>query len=92
MVFGSFFRQFMLWLSVVLAAIGIGFEILEPEGRAVMVPHVADTLLYDPAGYEDTESIGSTALDAVRVEEDEPQWDCRTMGNRICGKDRGKQV
>jgi len=87
MVFGLFFRRFVLVFSVVLAAIGIGFEVLEPEGRTVMVPHVADTLLYDPAGYKDTESIGSTALDAVRVEEDDPRWDCRTMGNRICGKD-----
>ena len=21
----------------------------------------------------------------VRVQEDDPRWDCRTMGNRICG-------
>lgn len=24
----------------------------------------------------------------VRCEEDEPCWDCTTMGNRICGKER----
>ena len=71
MIFGSFFRPFVLVLSVVLVAIGIGFEVLEPEGRTVMVPHVADTLLYDPAGFQDTESIGSTALDAVRAEFEE---------------------
>jgi len=23
---------------------------------------------------------------SVRVEEDEPGWDCRTMGNRVCGE------
>lgn len=67
MIFGAFFRPFFLILSVVLAAIGIGFEVMEPEGRTVMVPHVADTLLYDPAGYQDTESAVSTALDAVRA-------------------------
>jgi len=67
MIFGSFFRPLALVLSVVLVAIGIGCEVLEPEGRTVMVPHVADTLLYDPAGYKDTGSAVSTVLDAVRA-------------------------
>ncbi len=25
------------------------------------------------------------APSAVRITEDDPRWDCRTMGNRICG-------
>jgi hypothetical protein len=24
---------------------------------------------------------------ADRIEEDDPRWDCRTMGNRVCGED-----
>jgi len=24
-------------------------------------------------------------LSVQRVEEDDPRWDCRTMGNRVCG-------
>lgn len=45
---------------------------------------IADQINYDPAAYE--ASVGATALDIVRVEEDDPRWDCRTMGNQICGK------
>lgn len=26
---------------------------------------------------------GSPAV--ARIEEDDPRWDCRTMGNRVCG-------
>lgn len=26
----------------------------------------------------------------VAVEEDDPRWDCRTMGNRICGPETGE--
>lgn len=25
-------------------------------------------------------------IDSPRIEEDDPRWDCRTMGNRICGE------
>jgi hypothetical protein len=24
----------------------------------------------------------------TRIEEDDPRWDCRTMGNRICGPEQ----
>jgi hypothetical protein len=29
--------------------------------------------------------IAERVRDALTIEEDEPGWDCRTMGNRICG-------
>lgn len=29
---------------------------------------------------------GDTAAHQPRVTEDSPQWNCRTMGNRICGE------
>lgn len=28
---------------------------------------------------------GSTTTSVVRLEEDDPGWDCRSMGNRRCG-------
>ena len=30
---------------------------------------------------------GESPKQADRIEEDEAGWDCRTMGNRICGED-----
>lgn len=29
---------------------------------------------------------------ADRIEEDEPGWDCHTMGNKVCGEDLPKGV
>lgn len=29
---------------------------------------------------------------AVVIEEDDPRWDCRTMGNRICGPEQAPEV
>ena len=57
--------------------------VLDPP-RSIMGVDIADQINYDPAAYE--ASVGATALDIVRVEEDDPRWDCRTMGNQICGK------
>lgn len=34
---------------------------------------------------EPSPSFLPPALTAPLVEEDSPEWDCRTMGNRICG-------
>ena len=30
---------------------------------------------------------GESPKQADRIEEDDPRWDCRTMGNRVCGED-----
>jgi len=30
---------------------------------------------------------GESPKQADRIEEDDPRWDCRTMGNRVCGDD-----
>ena len=30
---------------------------------------------------------GESPKQADRIEEDDPRWDCRTMGNQICGED-----
>ena len=30
---------------------------------------------------------GESPKQADRIEEDEAGWDCRTMGNRVCGED-----
>ena len=32
-------------------------------------------------------SASQSPKQADRIEEDDPRWDCRTMGNRICGED-----
>lgn len=34
---------------------------------------------------ESTTDNGQTATTTERIFEDDPRWDCRTMGNRICG-------
>ena len=37
-------------------------------------------------GFGSAPTIGDTESAAtIRVEEDSPLWNCRTMGNRICG-------
>lgn len=30
---------------------------------------------------------GESSKQADRIEEDQPGWDCRTMGNQTCGED-----
>jgi hypothetical protein len=30
----------------------------------------------------------ANTMPAERIEEDDPRWDCTTMGNRICGPSR----
>jgi hypothetical protein len=32
-------------------------------------------------------SVNESPKTSDRIEEDDPRWDCRTMGNRICGED-----
>jgi hypothetical protein len=45
--------------------------------RADATPHPATTV---------TVTVGDSNGDD-RIDEDEPGWDCRTMGNRVCGTD-----
>jgi nitrous oxide reductase accessory protein NosL len=35
---------------------------------------------------------GESPKQTDRIEEDEAGWDCRTMGNRVCGEDLPKGV
>lgn len=37
-------------------------------------------------------ALGFTALGQQRITEDDPRWDCRTMGNKICGPNAPKPV
>ena len=32
-------------------------------------------------------SVSESPKSSERIEEDDPRWDCATMGNRICGED-----
>ena len=32
-------------------------------------------------------SASQSPKQADRIEEDDPRWDCRTMGNLVCGED-----
>lgn len=36
--------------------------------------------------------IASPAAYAALIEEDSPNWDCRTQGNRVCGPDNTQGV
>lgn len=36
-------------------------------------------------GYGVTPDKIAKARAFLRIEEDDPRWDCRTMGNRVCG-------
>lgn len=31
--------------------------------------------------------ISNATINDMRVSEDDPRWDCHTMGNRVCGKE-----
>ncbi|GAA2812984.1 hypothetical protein GCM10010470_55520 [Saccharopolyspora taberi] len=44
---------------------------------------IAAALAEGPIGSQTT--IVPTLTEPDRTEEDEPGWDCRTMGNRLCG-------
>ena len=77
-------RKTVIAFALGLAALGGSVELALDPPRSIMGVDIADQINYDPAAYE--ASVGATALEIVRVEEDDPRWDCRTMGNRICGK------
>ena len=82
-----YWAVFAMMLSGVLMVAGLIFEATkEPGIPTYMVPHIEDQIDYTMTGHAAGESIGGSALDVVRIEEDDPRWDCRTMGNRICGK------
>jgi len=34
-------------------------------------------------------TIGATLASSAQISEDDPRWDCRTMGNHICGTPSG---
>lgn len=59
--------------ALVIVAIGVG-----ASGLAVNQAH-ADTIYKAPIGNVQTLEL------RINCEEDEPCWDCLTMGNRICG-------
>jgi hypothetical protein len=46
---------------------------------------IAWAILAPIAHYSD--AVDLTAPAAPQIMEDSPAWDCRTMGNRICGPD-----
>src|SRR5690606_9615835 len=77
-------RKTVIAFALGLAALGGAVELALDPPRSIMGVDIADQVNSDPAAYE--VSVGATALEIVRVEEDDPRWDCRTMGNRICGK------
>lgn len=37
-------------------------------------------------GREAEAGVGSTTVSVSPIQEDDPRWDCRTMGNRVCGE------
>jgi hypothetical protein len=37
-------------------------------------------------------TFGGPLNDVTGIEEDDPRWDCRTMGNRECGPDNAQGV
>jgi len=49
----------------------------------LVVPFVVLLLLV----WADPAHLGETGQPAQVITEDSPGWDCRTMGNRICGTD-----
>jgi hypothetical protein len=49
-------------------------RVLVPMGLAVLALIALLVIARPPRAHQ-----------AHRIEEDEPGWDCRTMGNRICG-------
>lgn len=49
---------------------------------AVFIVIVAWLLLFT---WPDMPRVRTQLTTPVRIEEDEPGWDCHTMGNRICG-------
>ena len=42
--------------------------------------------------YQAAQSQTGTALSSQKITEDDPRWDCRTMGNKVCGPDAEKPV
>jgi hypothetical protein len=68
--------------SIVLALTSAcaGFAIGHYRQRSILLPEI------ECAYHEGTnEGYRDGIADSQRIEEDDPRWDCHTMGNRICG-------
>lgn len=52
---------------------------------------VAFLVLFGSAAGFHAYDVQSVASHGV-IEEDDPRWDCRTMGNRVCGPDNAQDV
>ncbi|UJQ86323.1 hypothetical protein SEA_BONAMASSA_89 [Mycobacterium phage Bonamassa] len=57
-------------------------------GRIIVVAAAIGAMaLADPGvvGTESSRIKGDDTGDGIVITEDDPRWDCRTMGNKICG-------
>src|SRR5690606_21161899 len=63
-------RKTVIAFALGLAALGGSVELALDPPRSIMGVDIADQINYDPAAYE--ASVGATALDIVRIEEDDP--------------------
>lgn len=57
-------------------------------GLVGAAPVGAVTIAEDESGATATESPSFSGV----ITEDDPRWDCRTMGNRVCGPANGQGV
>lgn len=67
---------------------------ISPTGNGVMelrqdgtVRVTGDCIPDDDDFFWPCADVSNTTIDDTRVAEDDPRWDCRTMGNRVCGED-----
>lgn len=82
-----------LILVLALALTGIAIPGPERPVRTVEVTAEDGTLtvnLVHPdghvTGYVTVPGVGTFDFDGQRIEEDDPRWNCKTMGNHVCGK------
>ena len=71
---------FLFGAGVALAVVGCEPGTAAPENVEVRTTYVVPMPDYDDDGAREGEWS-----DDDLVEEDDPRWDCRTMGNRTCG-------
>jgi hypothetical protein len=93
-VVASGWRAVVLIVGLIVAAVLIGWW-LSPARSHVEVPVIDCEAMWDTAETEadraltldacgDGDGIGEVDDWGERIEEDDPRWDCHTMGNQQC--------
>ncbi|APQ42322.1 hypothetical protein PBI_RICH_62 [Mycobacterium phage Rich] len=65
------------------AGLPLGLAVAEPRDHQVTTAEASTSTAFTGRSFDYAEYV--EMVTGIGPEEDDPAWDCRTMGNRVCG-------